>query len=361
MIEVDRSRVLAYRLAEHGLTDETADGRNALDLGFQDTPPGTAVVGTVARRWSPPADSTAVIWSVRGAPHLHRRSDLAALAGALWPLSDADATARMRSAQLKEVAPRGIEAFAMAAQAMRDVVTGPMTKGQISRAVSDALPPEFSYYCPTCAAEHVSGQLFQQVGIFAGVRLLPGGRTTMLGPVEEVPAVPDKAHGTDGLIRAYLRLLGPATKADVARFFGTTATALGPAWPDGLAEVRVEGRTRLLPADRVDALTAAAPPRGVRLLSAYDPYLQTGDRDLLVPDKARQKEVWRTLGRPGVLLADGEIAGTWRARTAGRRLEVTITPYTEPGERIRGDADAEAARLAEARGAADVRVMWANG
>lgn len=196
MIEVDRSRALAYRLAEHGLTDETAGAPGSVDLGLQDTPPGAATVGALARRWSPPADSTAVIWSVRGAPHLHRRSDLAALAAALWPLSDADAAARMRSSQLAAVAPRGIEAFELAARAMRETVTGPMTKGEVSRAVSDALPPEFSHHCASCAAVHVSGQLFQQVGIFAGVRLLPGGRTTMLGPAEEIPAVPERARGT---------------------------------------------------------------------------------------------------------------------------------------------------------------------
>lgn len=241
---------------------------------------------------------------------------------------------------------------------MREAVTEPMTKGQVSRAVSDALPPEFSHHCPSCGAVHISGQLLQQVGIFAGVRLPPGGRTTMLGPVEEIPAVPERAHGTDEPIRRYLRLQGPAGGADAAKLLGTTATALRPAWPDDLAEVRVAGRTRLPPADRVAALTAAVPPRGVRLLSAHDPYLQTGDRDLLVPDKARQKEVWRALGRPGVLSADAEIAGIWRARTAGRRLEVTITPFTAVEERIRAGAEAEAARLAEARGAADVRVVW---
>lgn len=117
MIEVDRSRVLAYRLAEHGLTDETAGAPDPLHLGLQDTPPGAAVIGALARRWSSPADSTAVIWSVRGAPHLHRRSDLAALAAALWPLSDVDATARMRGPRLAAVASRGIEAFRMAARA----------------------------------------------------------------------------------------------------------------------------------------------------------------------------------------------------------------------------------------------------
>ncbi|SEG04923.1 Winged helix DNA-binding domain-containing protein [Thermomonospora echinospora] len=358
-IEVDRTQVMAYRVAAHELYEEPAGEPAVLDLGVQDTPPGTAAVGLAARRWTPPDDgSTVMIWSTRGAPHLHRRADLPALAAALWPLSDADAAARMRSAPLKAAAGMGLTAFRSAAQVMREVVTRPMTKGEVSRAVSDGVPPELTYWCPTCQAQHISGLLFQQVGLPAGVQLLPGGRPTMLAPVEGTPGVPAQAAGTGDLIGAYLRLLGPAAPVDVARFLGTTATAIRPAWPDGLQEVRVDGRPRFLPADRAEALLAAPPPRGVRLLAANDPFLQPRDRDLLVPDRARQKEVWRAISSPGVVLADGEVTATWRARTAGRRLEVTVTPFEPVPPGIRAGLEEEGARLAAVRGAADVRVLW---
>ena len=58
----------------------------------------------------------------------------------------------------------------------------------------------------------------------------------------------------------------------------------------------------------------------VRLLGGFDPFLQGSDRELVVPDRARRKELWRALGRPGAVAADGEIVGTWRPRASGRRL-----------------------------------------
>ncbi|REE94985.1 DNA glycosylase AlkZ-like family protein [Thermomonospora umbrina] len=360
-IEVDRTRVMAYRVEAHGL-DRPVDGEPAvLDLGVQDTPPGTAAVALAARGWTAPEDgSTVLTWSTRGAPHLHRRADLTMLARALWPLSDADATARISSARIKEGAASGIAAFRAAAEAMREVVTGPMPKGEVSRAVSDLVPPELTYECAACAARHISGALFQQVGAAAGVQLVPG-RGTVLAPVEGSPGVPAEASGTDRLIEAYLRLLGPAAPAEAAKFLGTTVTALRPVWPEGLTEVRVDGLSRWLPADRLAALRDAPPPRGVRLLAAHDPFMQARDRDLLIPDKARHKAVWRPLGNPGALLADGEIRGTWRARMAGRtRLEVTVTPFEPLAAYTRAETEEQAARSATARGAADTRVLWAD-
>jgi hypothetical protein len=154
-----------------------------------------------------------------------------------------------------------------------------------------------------------------------------------------------------------LRLLGPATPADVAGFLGTTATALRPAWPEGLAEVRVDGRRAWLPPERLDALRGARSLPGVRLLPPGDPFLQARDRDVLVPHKAHQSQLWRVIASPGALLVDGDVAGTWRAKQAGRGvLEVSVTPWGALSARARREVDTEAATVAAARGAADVRV-----
>jgi len=53
---------------------------------------------------------------------------------------------------------------------------------------------------------------------------------------------------------------------------------------------------------------------GVRFLPPYDPYLLDRDRDLLVPQRAAQRTVWRASGNPGVVLVDGEPVATWRSR-----------------------------------------------
>ena len=129
------------------------------------------------------------------------------------------------------------------------------------------------------------------------------------------------------MIAGYLRFFAPATPADVAGFLGTTATAVRPHLPADLVPVEVEGRAALCP-DQVEALTSAGPPPGgVRLLGPSDPYLQGRDREVLVPDRARRCAVWRWLGPPGVVVAGGEVAGTWPTRQKGSALEITVEPF----------------------------------
>lgn len=96
------------------------------------------------------------------------------------------------------------------------------------------------------------------------------------------------------------------------------------------------------------ALFAEAPaPRGVRLLAAGDPLLDGRDRASLVPDPVLQKKIWKAIAGPGVVLADGEVVGTWRAKAKGKRLEVAVTHLGSarlPAERrIAPEAEALAA------------------
>jgi hypothetical protein len=364
-LDVDRKQVIAYRVAAHELDRSVRDplALAVLDLGVQDTPAGSARLALAARTESPaPGDDTAMVWSVRGAPHLHRRADLPRLAAALWPLSDADATARLPYTPIKEGARLGLAAFTAAAQAMHEVVRAPMAKGDVSTAVSARVPASLTYWCEPCGAQHISGGLFQQVGLPAGVQVLPTGPGTTLAPLDGWPGVPTEAAGTPAVVAAYLRLLGPATRAEVAKFLGTSPTHAQRAWPDDLVEVRVAGRTGWLPADRVAALRSAPPPRLVRLLPGSDPLLQARDRDLLVPDKDRRAKLWPAIGKPGAILDDGEIAGTWRARMAGKStLDVTVTPFEPLDARLRAEMETEAGRLAVARGARDARLSLETG
>ncbi|HWE91509.1 MAG TPA: crosslink repair DNA glycosylase YcaQ family protein [Pseudonocardiaceae bacterium] len=358
MIDVDRARVLAYRVAAHQF-DGAGGSPPVLSLGVQDTPYGSAALALAARR-ATPDDSLSLVWSTRGAPHLHRTADLPALAAALWPMSDADASTRIATGAIKDGAKLGIAAFTATATAINKILAGrtsPIRKGELSGQVSARIPEPLTYWCKVCQSRHISGALLQQAGLPGGARLLVAGQATSFVPIDGWPGVPENATGTDAVVSAYLRLLGPATPADAAKFLGTSQTAARPAWPNGLAEVLIDGRSAWLPADRIEALRAAPTPRLVRLLPPSDPFLQARDRMLLLPDKSRHKALWGVLGNPGALLVGGEIVGTWRVRKAGKTdVEVRVTPFERLASDTRRCVEDEARRVGDVRQASDVRV-----
>ena len=115
---------------------------------------------------------------------------------------------------------------------------------------------------------------------------------------------------------------------------------------DWVAHAAVEAGVAADDADRL----AADPPSTARLLGPYDPFLQLRDRSLLVGDAARQKDLWRVLGRPGGVLLDGEVAGTWRARKAGAAVGVTVEPWVPLDPPARRALEEQAERLATFRG-----------
>ena len=355
MISVDRAQAMAYRVAALGLA-ERGDRRPAdlpvLDLGVQEYSPGSQRVALAARTTAGLDDDRLItVWAARGAPHLHRRADLPALVKQLWPVSDADATSRIQSGQIREGMRLGVAAFTATAAAFREVVTDSMPRGVVSTEVSRRVPKSLTYYCRSCGAQHIAGNVWQHSGLAGGVQVESRGRDAMLGPIPDAPPQPTENEGVDELITTYLRLLGPATPAELGKYLGSTTAEMKRVWPStGLAEVKVEGRKTWLPESEVESLSDAEPSSGVRLLPGMDPLLQARDRDLLVPDRPQQKEVWRVLGNPGVLLLDGEILGVWRAKMAGRkRVDLTVTSFVPLAPRLRKQIEAEAAEVARAR------------
>jgi hypothetical protein len=196
----------------------------------------------------------------------------------------------------------------------------------------------------------------------AGLEIEPGTAPPVLVPRARAkrPTGPDPA-AVASLARAYLTALGPAGPGEFAGYLDARRADIAAVWPhDGLTEVSVDGHPRWLPDDRLDELAQAPEPDVVRLLGPFDPYLQARDRNLLVPDKAAQKVLWPVLGRPGALLVDAEIAGTWRTRASGNRLTITVDTFAPLRPSVWTQIDAEAERVAEVRGAADVTVKRAH-
>jgi len=368
VIEVSREQVLAHRQAVHGLVERLPrlDALAVLDLGVQNTPPGAlqaALSARLSEPLPPSADLAAggaltLAWTLRGAPHLHRTADLPQLAAAGWPRDDADAAARLgwQRKRLAEVDGAARWAFRAVADAVRAVLTRPLTKAELSRAVTEAVPAALSPYCKPCGVHHVGEQLLRLAALPGGARLVPGSRPLTFEPIPQWPGPPaDDAACTTPVQGAYLRFFAPATDADIAGFLGTTRAATAPDRPAAVP-VTVEGRAGLVAEDDVAALRAARRHDLVRLLPPSDPYLQGRDRELLVPDPAHRKQIWTSLGAPGVVVSGVDVVGVWRPTQKARRLEVAVTPFRALDGGERAAVAAEAERLAVVRGAPEVTV-----
>jgi hypothetical protein len=369
-MQVTREQVVAYRVAAQQLdrSARSAGTVAVLGIGLQDTATHPARLALDARLPKPPTSTTALgpgkpialAWSLRGAPHLHRRKDLDKLAGALWPLSELDAAGRLNETgpSVKRAGISAIDQYAKALEAMRSVVTAPTGKGAASTAVTQRVPPVMRRACRACGTSHISDSAMRAVALAAGLELEPGTAPPVLVPTTDAaePDGPDTA-ALRSLVLAYLTLLGPATQAQVADYFGVRTADLVQAWPDDrLTEVQVDGSRAWLPAACVDDLAAAPSPELVRLLGPFDPYLQARDRAVIVPDRAAHKALWPVLGRPGVVFVDGEVLGLWRPKSSGRNLTIAVEAFAPLSPATWRAVEDEAERIAAVRGAADVKV-----
>jgi hypothetical protein len=368
-LQVDRLAVLAFRASTHGLhrTAGSAAELPSLGLGIQDSPPGAARLGLSARLataeaaadWDADPDLT-VAWTLRGAPHVHRRDDLVALASALWPHDDADASARL-AWNATRVAASGrpaLECLSLAASAVADVLAdlpesaaadgGELTKGLLSAEVTRRLPAELRRWCEPCQSTHVHEQLLRLAALPAGLAVT-GSAPLTFAAVPGWPGIPERPRGSEQVARAYLHLYGPATPADLKTFLGCTLAVAKAIWPDDAVPVTVEGRRAWALPEDVDDLTDPPEPPAVRLLPPNDAFLKAGDRAVLAPDRLEQKAIWKVIGSPGVLLVDAVPAGVWRPRATAKRLDLTVEPFAPLPPATRAAVAREHARLAAVR------------
>lgn len=126
--------------------------------------------------------------------------------------------------------------------------------------------------------------------------------------------------------------------------------------------VDVAGARRWLLADDIEALEASDPDtiERVRLLPPGDPFLQIADRDVLVADRERQKQMWRSLHAPGAVLVDGDVVGTWRSRKRSSHLEVTVEGFEPMSSAARDSIVNEARTVADGRDATEATLQFAD-
>jgi Winged helix DNA-binding domain len=318
-------------------------------LQAQDTPasrlavrPRSTALDEAAVRAACNQDRSVVrTWAMRGTLHLVAAEDAGWLVGLLGPVfAAADRRRRLQLGLDDELCERALAALPAV------LAAGPLSRADLVRGL---------------AAE--------------GVRIDPGGQApahlvgyaAMRGLVCRGPDLdgdqasyvlledwvgPGRAMGPDDalaeLARRYLGGHGPAGPEDLAAWSGLPVGRARRAFElvaGELRELEVDGRRLWAPADAPAARSPTGDPV-VRLLGRFDDYLLGWRGRDLVLDARFARRVQAGGWVHPVVVVDGRVAGTWRGRRAGGRLEVAVEPFAgrlPPG--ARPGLEAEAADL----------------
>jgi hypothetical protein len=358
---VTREDILGYRLRAQqlGRAAGTVAATAVLDYGVQDTGPDGSRWALAIRGVDVAAitnEQLAIAWTLRGAPHLYRRADLPRIAAATEPFSAFDAGKRILNAAkpLKAAGIDTLDALNHVAATMHSVLRNSaehaLGKGDVSGQLSTQLDGPYLRYCRACKATHIYEMPFRLAALRAGIELDLDTSPPVLRLLPEFKPATTVPPRFD-VIRCYLGLLGPATPKHVAAYIDAPVNEVSNRWPADAVPVTVDGEQRwILDAD-VKSLNSAASLNGAptHLLGPFDIFLQGKDRSLLVPNSAHAKSLWPVLGRPGAVLLDGDLAGTWRPRKSGRALDINITLWGKVAAPGRERIEAAAERLAAFR------------
>jgi hypothetical protein len=364
---VGREQTLAFRAAAQSLDRRRPAGHLADvagSCGVQDTPPGNAEVSLAARldidgpvvREAVAAKELVLAWSIRGAPHLFPPKDFAVFTLGARP---ADGTL----AALWDQPEQSLVEIEKAIVAV--LRSQPSPKGEVSAAVTASVPAELAPWCAACKAHHPRESIFRATPLL--------GRLVLTSTAPVLLARARTWLGADArgdldvlrteLVRRYLHCYAPTTSGHFAEWAGITKSDAKQRWAavaDELVAVRGERKGFLLEED-LDAIDHPPAATGVRLLPAKDALLQARDRDVLLPDPAHRKAVFSTLGGPGVVLHEALPVGTWRGAVKGKRYEVKVAAFSRLSKAVRAEIEAEAERVARARGHETATVVASGG
>ncbi len=307
---ITRENVLAFRQRATHLHRRLPPGRlvEAAFAGLQDSSPRSAVLALHARvrdvspsAWKDPG--FVQVWGPRGAVYVVPARDVAVFTLGRFPRNPA------LGALVRSAAEKAKRAF-RARPAQRE------------RVLSD----------------QVLGVNFRELRIASmtgAVMIEWDGARISWWLVEPPTESPEPARLE--LARRFLRSVGPSTPKEFAWWSGGWAGSYGSAsrgdlsdaqqtfrsLEEELIEVEVEGRRRwALRTDR-SGLERPVPVETVRLLPAGDPYLASADRAMLVPQARFRSELWPKSVWPGAIMANGELAGTWRRQVG----QVTVRTW----------------------------------
>ena len=358
------ARVAAWRLARQRLDGPPAKDPQtvARDLvGVQAQVLSSAALSIALRSRSGSVEQTSKAlasrrlirsWGMRGTLHLFDAGDFPTIVAAL---------------KLKEPwrRPAWLRYFGMTERQMEQGIEGvgeilddglPRTRAQLAedmdtrfgKAVGELVRGSWGSFLKQAANKGYASQAWTDDSSVAFVR-----PDRWLGTWRTEDA--DEAHRT--IVRRYLAAYGPASPAELNRWWGVTGGGLKPVireLDDELTEVEVDGHRGLVRKEDVAAIEGAKPAREgeVILLGAFDPLIVgAGLRAQLIP-AAHLTRVSRTAGWISpVVLIDGTAAGVWDVKRSGDRLTITIDPFGRLDRARRAGVEAAAERVAHANGA----------
>lgn len=390
--EVSKGDVIAFRLNAHHLTKRLGES-GLLDAagrcGIQNSPPGSALLALHARvrnlRQEQVGDAVSEeksllqAWCMRGSPYYFPTADAAVFTTGALPPTEA-AMRHFLPGVEQAVGRLGMslaEAIGLTAGEIGGVLTGRQLAidelgAKIAARVAAKLPERQRDIWEE-EGPYARGQPLGEGVVHFCIRILSLQRVVCFAPragnksplvlVDEWlgPLVPDLAPevARAELLRRYLRCYGPSTRADFAAWAGFHAHDTGPWWnliEDELIQVDFRGKSWIL-AEDLDAIRSAPAPSGVRLLPPHDPYTQIRDRETIVETKY-QREVWKSVGEPGTVLAGGKIVGTWRPGKSGRKLTLAVKAFGPLPNPDRKSIQNEAEQVARLRGVSSVNVEF---
>jgi uncharacterized protein YcaQ len=300
------------------------------------------------------------LWAMRGTLHLLPAAELDTWLGALGTYDH----------YLK---PAWIRAFGITREELEELIEAigtalngrPMTREELGAAVVRVTgSPELEEKVKGSWGPYLKPASFRGLLCFApsdGQRVRFTRPDAWLArPIETVDAEEARREVT----RRHLGAFGPATREDLARWWGVQPAQGGrmlEALGDELAEVDVAGTSGWMLRDHAEEAAAAEPARVARLLPGFDMWVIGAARDAAaLLDPAAKKRVYRNQGWISpVLLVNGRMVGVWKHERKGRRLTVTIEPFEKLPKWARTEVEAEAERLAGFLGG-ELELSWAG-
>jgi len=361
---VDAERVLGFRLVRSGLA-----GRDARTLPEAAACPASDFSrnaalfalaarhrGVTRKRYEEATDGGELVVAhiVRGAIHVLAPDDLALYGRALLSNKDDELVVQLgrqiqRLAAEKRFSPT--DALDEVAEATEGALGGgrALSKNELHDELRGRVGADLMPWCKGCKSHHVAPMLWRYGGVKAGARL-DARRRYVLGK-------PGRSPAAAGAVRRFLRFYGPGDAGDFADWAGVARPHAKRLWEQmegDLAEVSV-GRRQLWALSE-DLADLESPPdaEGVRFIPPGDPYLQKPNRPLLAPEAELRKRLFRPVASPGVVLANGRLAGLWRVKAKGKKTEITVEKLARLAC---GDIEEEAHRVADLRGGSGVLLV----